>query len=246
MLELSDPRVVVDARKASIGAVARGSDRAKMDTARKASCPSARPPVCMIEAESPQIMTLARRIRESIEEAEALKAHIAATLGGDNTYGCPLTMPGIGPRTPFELVIAIDICAFPDHGHLTSRSGIAPRNRQPGTSTSSANATKQGNNRLEILLVFLYNSLARNKSRLDERHYRCRERSMRHGEVEAVTRKRFEVIYSIMRDNIPYSAYCSRETWCENLRPYAQFNLKFVSRRFNFNVGANSLVAKFL
>ena len=82
-------------------------------------------------------------------------------LAGDATYGCLLTVPGIGPRTASELVIGIDIADFPDHHHLASYCGIAPRNRQSGTSISSVSASRQGNKRLKNLLIFSCNSLTR-------------------------------------------------------------------------------------
>ena len=208
MLErLGGPWGIADAGKASMGAVTRGADRAEMDAAWDSIAISTRPPECMVEAENPQVMTLARRIREASEEAEALDARIAALLAGDATYGCLLTVPGIGPRTASELVIGIDIADFPDHHHLASYCGIAPRNRQSGTSISSVGASRQGNKRLKNLLIFSCNSLTRSRGRFGEYYRKCRDRGMCHGEaLKAVARKRIKVIYAIMRDRVPYSA----------------------------------------
>ena len=116
-------------------------------------------------------------------------------------------MPGIGPRTASELVIGIDIADFPDHDHLASYCGIAPRNRQSGRSISSVSASRQGNKRLKNLLIFSCNSLCRSKGRFGDYYRSCRERGMCHGEaLKAVARKRLKVIYAIMRDRVPYSA----------------------------------------
>ena len=116
-------------------------------------------------------------------------------------------MPGIGPRTASELVISVDISDFPDHDHLASYCGIAPRNRQSGTSLSSVGASRQGNRRLKNLLIFSCNSLVRSKGRYGEYYRRRRERGMCHGEaLKATARKRLKVIYAIMRDKVPYSA----------------------------------------
>ncbi len=190
-----------------MGAATRGADREKMNDAWKAVAGSTRPPECMVEAEYPQVMMLARRIREAAAEADALDARIAGLLAGDATYECLLTIPGIGPRTASELVTSIDISDFPDHHHLASYCGIAPRNRRSGTSISSVSASRQGNKRLKNLLIFSCNSLARSKSRFGDYYRRCRDRGMCHGEaLKAVARKRIKVIYAIMRDKVPYAA----------------------------------------
>ncbi len=208
MLEkLGGPWGIADAGKAAMGAATRGADRAKMDAAWGALAKSTRPPECMVEAENPQVMMLAKRIREAAAEAAALDARIAAALEDDVTYGCLLTVPGIGPRTASELVIGIDIRDFPDHNHLASYCGIAPRNRQSGTSISSVSASRQGNKRLKNLLIFSCNSLVRSDNRFGDYYRSCRDRGMRHGEaLKAVARKRIKVIYAIMRDKVPYTA----------------------------------------
>ena len=116
-------------------------------------------------------------------------------------------MPGIGPRTASELVIGIHLDDFPDHDHLASYCGIAPRNRQSGTSISSVSASRQGNKRLKNLLIFSCNSLVRSRNRFGEYYRKCRDRGMCHGEaLKAVARKRLKVIYAIMRDKVPYAA----------------------------------------
>lgn len=207
MLEaLGGPWGAVDAGKASFGALTRGADRARMDAAWDAALSSTRPPEALVAAEKPQVRMLARRIREASEEASRLDGEIASLLESDGTYSCLLTVPGIGPRTASELVIGIRIEDFPDHDHLASYCGIAPRNRQSGTSISSVSASRQGNKRLKNLLVFSCNSLVRSDSRFGEYYRRCRER-MCHGEaLKATARKRLKVIYAIMRDKVPYRA----------------------------------------
>lgn len=168
---------------------------------------STRPSEYMVAAENPQVEVLARRIREASAEARRLDGEIAALLREDGTYGCLLTVPGIGPRTASELVIAIRIEDFPDHGHLASYCGVAPRNRRSGTSISSVTASRQGNRRLKNLLIFSCNSLARSGGRFGEYYRSCRGRGMCHGEaLKATARKRMKVIYAIMRDKVPYAA----------------------------------------
>lgn len=183
MERLGGPWGILDAGKASLRAVTRGADRKKIDSAWDAASNSTRPSDLRVNAENPQVMMLARRIREASEEADRLDAAIAELLAGDGTYGCLMTVPGIGPRTASELVISIRIEDFPDHDHLASYCGVAPRNRQSGTSISSVCASRQGNKRLKNLLIFSCNSLVRSDNRFGEYYRRCRDRGMCHGEA---------------------------------------------------------------
>lgn len=207
MLELlGGPWGALDAGKAAVGAATRGADRRKVDAAWEAAAGSTRPPEERVAAENPQVMVLARRIREASEEASRIDGAIAGMLAGNLTYECLLTVPGIGPRTASELVIGVDIAAFPDHDHLASYCGVAPRNRRSGTSIASVSASRQGNKRLKNLLIFSCNSLCRSKGRFGEYYRRCRERGMCHGEaLKATARKRLKVIYAVMRDQVPYA-----------------------------------------
>ena len=114
-----------------------------------------------------------------------LAAHEAAKLFGgdaktdecDETYRYLLTIPGIGPKTASELAISIDINDFSNYDRLASYCGLAPRNRQSGTSVSSMSASRQGNKRPKNLLISSCNFLARTDGRWGEHYARCRDRS---------------------------------------------------------------------
>ena len=160
-----------------------------------------------IAAEDRAVRFLARRIAENAAELQAATAEISGLLERDETYRCLLTIPGIGPKTASELAISIDIDDFPSHDRLASYCGLAPRNRQSGTSVSSVSASRQGNKRLKNLLIFSCNCLARTDGRWGEYYTRCRDRGMPHGKArKAVARKRLKVIYAVMRDKVPYVA----------------------------------------
>gem|GEM_PF-41457 len=126
-------------------------------------------------------------------------------LEGDETYACLLTVPGIGPRTAAQLAVSVDIGRFPDHDHLASYCGIAPRVRSSGTSVRSVRASRRGDARLKSLLIFSCNSLVRSSGRYGEYYRACRARGMGHGRaLKAVARKRLRAIYAVMRDRVPY------------------------------------------
>lgn len=140
-----------------------------------------------------------------LESCPALEAETAALLEGDETYACLLTVPGIGPRTAAQLAVSVDIGRFPDHDHLASYCGIAPRVRSSGTSARSVRASRRGDARLKSLLIFSCNSLVRSSGRYGEYYRACRARGMGHGRaLKAVARKRLRAIYAVMRDRVPY------------------------------------------
>lgn len=129
----------------------------------------------------------------------------AVLLEGDETYACLLTVPGIGPRTAAQLAVSVDIGRFPDHDHLASYCGMAPRVRSSGTSVRSVRASRRGDARLKSLLIFSCNSLVRSSGRYGEYYRACRARGMGHGRaLKAVARKRLRAIYAVMRDRVPY------------------------------------------
>lgn len=207
MAEFGGPWSVADAGGRRTGAVTRGARRAKIRSLIGSVESSTRPGAAEIAAEDRAVRLLARRIAENAAEIEAADDAIAALLERDETYRCLLTVPGIGPKTASELAISINIEDFPSHDRLASYCGLAPRNRQSGTSISSVSASRQGNKRLKNLLIFSCNCLARTNGRWGEYYARCRARGMPHGKaLKAVARKRLKVIYAVMRDKVPYVA----------------------------------------
>ena len=157
-------------------------------------------------AEGPQAEAAGEAAAASTAPPPALiEAETAALLEGDETYACLLTVPGIGPRTAAQLAVSVDIGRFPDHDHLASYCGIAPRVRSSGTSVRSVRASRRGDARLKSLLIFSCNSLVRSSGRYGEYYRACRARGMGHGRaLKAVARKRLRAIYAVMRDRVPY------------------------------------------
>lgn len=207
MASLGGAWSVADAGPRRTAALTRGAARGKIEALVRSTASSTRPDASAIAAEDRAVKLLARRISENSAEIEAITAEISALLEGDDTYRCLLTVPGIGPKTASELAISIDIEDFPSHDRLASYCGLAPRNRQSGTSISSVTASRQGNKRLKNLLIFSCNCLTRTEGRWGDYYARCRERGMSHGKaLKALARKRLKVIYAVMRDRVPYAA----------------------------------------
>lgn len=207
MASLGGAWSVADAGPRRAAALTRGAARGKIEALVRSTASSTRPDAAAIAAEDRAVRLLARRISENSAEIDVITAEISALLAGDDTYRCLLTVPGIGPKTASELAISIDIEDFPSHDRLASYCGLAPRNRQSGTSISSVTASRQGNKRLKNLLIFSCNCLTRTEGRWGDYYARCRERGMPHGKaLKALARKRLKVIYAIMRDRVPYAA----------------------------------------
>ena len=207
LVDLSDgPQLRLMASLGGACSVADAGPR-KIEALVRSTASSTRPDAAAIAAEDRAVRLLARRISENSAEIDVITAEISALLEGDDTYRCLLTVPGIGPKTASELAISIDIEDFPSHDRLASYCGLAPRNRQSGTSISSVTASRQGNKRLKNLLIFSCNCLTRTEGRWGDYYARCRERGMPHGKaLKALARKRLKVIYAIMRDRVPYAA----------------------------------------
>lgn len=207
MASLGGAWSVADAGPRRAAALTRGAARGKIEALVRSTASSTRPDAAAIAAEDRAVRLLARRISENSAEIDVITAEISALLEGDDTYRCLLTVPGIGPKTASELAISIDIEDFPSHDRLASYCGLAPCNRQSGTSISSVTASRQGNKRLKNLLIFSCNCLTRTEGRWGDYYARCRERGMPHGKaLKALARKRLKVIYAIMRDRVPYAA----------------------------------------
>lgn len=137
-----------------------------------------------------------------LESCPALEAAVDLS---DRRWLELLTVPGIGPRTAAQLAVSVDIGRFPDHDHLASYCGKAPRVRSSGTSVRSVRASRRGDARLKSLLIFSCNSLVRSSGRYGEYYRACRARGMGHGRaLKAVARKRLRAIYAVMRDRVPY------------------------------------------
>ena len=167
--------------------------------------PSTRPTEGPVSAEAALAPMVARRIREDTEDIERLAGLIEGAVREGETYRCPLTVPGVGPRTAAQLVLDVSVGDFADHDHLASHCGLAPRNRQSGTSLNSVSATPQGGRQPKSLLVFSRSCPSRSSGYCRECFEGRRARGMPYkAALRAVARKRLKVTCAVMRDRVPY------------------------------------------
>lgn len=207
MSRVVGPWQVLDAGRRRYAALARDAPRGAADRLWAALEAASRPTEAQVRAEATLVRMLASRIAEDTALIAELAALVEAEVGGDETYRCLLTVPGVGPRTAAQLVPSVDISDFEDHDHLASYCGLVPRNRQSGTSLNSVSSSRQGNKQLKNLLIFSCSCLAHGSGYYREYYERCRDRGMPHkAAIKAVARKRLKVIYAVMRDVRPYVA----------------------------------------
>lgn len=100
------------------------------------------------------VRMLAREIAALDADVAELEGLVADSLAGDEVYECPLTVPGIGPKTAAALVTSVDISMFRGHDELASYCGVAPADSGSGTSVRSTSPQRGGNKQLKNLLKF--------------------------------------------------------------------------------------------
>ena len=156
-------------------------------------------------ARSSIVKMLASKILDELRMVDNLESQIKDLLKDHHVYSCLLTIPGIGHKSASILVALIDITQFSSHDQLASYTGLAPKNRQSGSSINSVCSAKTGNKELKNLLIFSCTSLIGTKNYYGQYYAACKERGMAHGmALKAVARKRLKVIFAVMRDACPY------------------------------------------
>lgn len=199
------PWQILDAGRRRYAALTRNAPRKAAEALWESLSEATRPTAPQVAAEAAIVPMIAARIAEDTEGIRGLESAIAEEVGDDETYRCLLTVPGVGPATATQLVLSVDVSDFPDHDRLASYCGLAPRNRQSGTSLNSVSSSRQGNAQLKNLLIFGCACLARSGGYFRDYYERCRGRGMSYkAALKAVARKRLKVIYAVMRDRVPY------------------------------------------
>lgn len=203
---IGGPWQILDAGRDRLSEVARGARDGELDALWESPSRATRPTEEQVRSEAATFRILARRIRSLRADADELSGLVAGEAEGDETYRCLLTVPGVGPATAAQLVAGVDIAAFPGNDKLASYCGLAPKDTQSGTTSSSASSSPEGNRCLKSLLIFTCLSLVRSDGEFGRHCRACRARGMGHtAALRATARKRLKVIYAVMRDRRPYA-----------------------------------------
>lgn len=203
---IGGPWQILDAGRERLAEVARGARARELDALWESLSLATRPTEEQVRSEAATFRILARRIRSLRADADELSEMVAREVGDDETYRCLLTVPGVGPATAAQLVAGVRIEAFPGNDELASYCGLAPKDTQSGTTSSSATSSPEGNRCLKNLLIFTCLSLVGSDGEFGRYYRACRARGMRHtAALKATARKRLKVIYAVMRDRRRYS-----------------------------------------
>ncbi|OWN75124.1 transposase, partial [Corynebacterium diphtheriae bv. mitis] len=115
-------------------------------------------------------------------------------------------MPGIGPRSAAQILMIVgDMSDFPNAAHLASYAGLSPRTNQSGTSIMSNSPNRAGNKKLKNALWQSSCASIRFHERSRQFYERKRNEGKRHNAaVEALARRRLNVLFAMMRSGERY------------------------------------------
>lgn len=117
-----------------------------------------------------------------------------------------VSLPGIGPRTGARILAEIgDGTRFADGSKLAAYAGLAPVNRQSGTTLNSASKSRRGNHRLKnAMFLAAFASLRSPESKAF--YDRKRTEGKRHNAaLICLARRRCNVILAMLRTHQPYN-----------------------------------------
>ena len=142
---------------------------------------------------------------EQLQTQQKATAKQIAKLVDEHPLSAVLTsLPRIGARTAG--IILAEVCgkAFQTAAHLASYAGVAPVTRNSGTSIRGEHRSKRGNKKLKYALYLAAFASLRNP--VSRTYYdRKRAEGMRHHQaLMALTRKRCNVLFAMLRDGALY------------------------------------------
>ena len=138
--------------------------------------------------------------RRNVLAAEIEEAFLAHPFGR-----LLVSLPGIGPRTGARILAEIgDGTRFADGSKLAAYAGLAPVNRQSGTTLNTASKSRRGNHRLKnAMFLAAFASLRSPESKAFYDRKRA-EGKKHNAALICLARRRCDVILAMLRDQQPY------------------------------------------
>ena len=137
--------------------------------------------------------------------ARALAAEIEAAFLAHPLGPVLNSLPGIGPRTGARILAEIgDASRFASGAKLASYAGLAPVNRQSGSSLDAASKSRRGNHRLKnAMFLAAFASLSSPDSRAFYDRKRA-EGKKHNAAIICLARRRCDVIHAMLTTNQTY------------------------------------------
>lgn len=138
------------------------------------------------------------------QQRAEVAAEVAALVRAHPLCPVLISLPGVEIRTAAAILVTTAGKTFASAAHLAAYAGIAPVTRRSGSSIRGEYASRRGNKVLkDALFLSAFSSLSHPPSRT---YYdRKRAEGKRHTQaILALTRRRVDVLYAMMRDGTRY------------------------------------------
>lgn len=152
------------------------------------------------------LLGLARQLEMLRDERDMVSSHIERLVEAHPKYPLLASMPGVGVSTCARILTEVVGREFLSAGHLASFAGLAPVTRRSGTSINRDRRSRQGNHSLKRALVTSAFAAISHDPKSRAYYDRKIREGKRHREaLLALTRRRLDVLFAMLRDERPYN-----------------------------------------
>ncbi len=147
----------------------------------------------ILENINKQIKDTTERVEEFVDQHP--HARLLMSIPGVDYYSALMICAEIG-----------DITRFPDRKKLVCFAGLNPSVYQSGNTCRTGHIAKQGDRNLRWIIVQCANVAVRHDKYLAQFYHHLKEKKNHNVAIVAVARKMLELMYTMMKLNIPYHA----------------------------------------
>lgn len=159
------------------------------------------------------IPRLAQQLRVLNQQRDELAIEVERFVDAHPLASVLMSMPGVGVRTTATLLTTLAGKSFASAAPLAASAGIAPVTRRSGSSIRGDDASRRGNTALQQALS--QSAFASLLHHPESRAYYDRKKAegKRHNQaLIALARRRIDVLYAMIRDQIPYQSPTTQTT----------------------------------
>lgn len=153
------------------------------------------------------LLRLAEQLKVMRRQREDIAGQVTWIVEHHPLYPILASMPGVGVATSARILAEISDRHFPSAGHLAAFAGIAPVSRRSGTSIRREQRSDRGNRALKhALLISAWISIQHDPASRVYFDRKVAEGKKPKQAIAALTRRRLDVLYAMLRDEQPYRA----------------------------------------